>query len=88
MTDTELQNGQLVISDLQIGTNYIAQILNDGILRGTYTFRTLGSSTSTLINVTPQDDINIVLANVAGTVEAPVDVTLAFEEGWFTRLMK
>lgn len=80
MTDTELQNGQLVISDLQIGTNYIAQILNDGILRGTYTFRTLGSSTSTLINVTPQDDINIVLANVAGTVEAPVDVTLAFEE--------
>lgn len=60
LTDTELQNGQLVISDLQIGTNYIAQILNDGILRGTYTFRTLGSSTSTLINVTPQDDINIV----------------------------
>lgn len=81
LTDTELQNGQLVISDLQIGTNYIAQILNDGILRGTYTFRTLGSSTSTLINVTPQDDINIVLANVAGTVEAPVDVTLAFEGG-------
>ena len=39
----------------------------------------LGSSTSTLINVTPQDDINIVLANVAGTVEAPVDVTLAFD---------
>ena len=35
LTDTELQNGQLVISDLQIGTNYIAQILNDGILRGT-----------------------------------------------------
>ena len=34
-----------------------------------------------MINVTPQDDINIVLANVAGTVEAPVDVTLAFEGG-------
>lgn len=81
LTDVELQAGQLIISDLQIGTNYVAQILNDGILRGTYNFRTLGSATSTLIKVMPGADINTVLANAAGTAEVPMDVTLAFEGG-------
>lgn len=76
LTDIHLQAGELTISGLKSGTNYIAQIYNNSeteeVLRGTYKFRTLGSATSTPIIVNAGDDINALLAGQTG------DVTLSF----------
>ena len=79
LTPEQLQAGEITLSGLKSGTNYIAQIYNNSdteeVLRGTYKFRTLGSATSAPIIVNAGDDINALLAGQVG------DVTLSFNGG-------
>lgn len=76
LTSAEQQAGELVINDLKPGTNYITYILNEKVRRGSYKFKTLGSSKGTTISVGVSDDINALLA------AAPAgDVTLSFTGG-------
>ena len=76
LTSTEKQAGELTIDGLKPGTNYITYIFNEKARRGSYKFKTLGSSKGTTISVKASDDINALLAG------APAgDVTLSFTGG-------
>lgn len=76
LTSTEKQAGELTIDGLKPGTNYITYIFNENARRGSYKFKTLGSSKGTTISVKAGDDINALLA------AAPAgDVTLSFTGG-------
>ena len=76
LTSTEKQAGELTIDGLKPGTNYITYIYNEQARRGSYKFKTLGSSKGTTISVKASDDINALLAG------APAgDVTLSFTGG-------
>ena len=76
LTSTEKQAGELTIDELKPGTNYITYIFNEKARRGSYKFKTLGSSKGTTISVKASDDINALLAG------APAgDVTLSFTGG-------
>ena len=76
LTSTEKQAGELTIDGLNPGTNYITYIFNEKARRGSYKFKTLGSSKGTTISVKASDDINALLAG------APAgDVTLSFTGG-------
>ena len=76
LTSAEKQTGELVLDNLKPGTNYITYIFNEKVRRGSYKFKTLGSSTGTTIPVGVSDDINALLAG------APAgDVTLSFTGG-------
>lgn len=75
LTAEQKQVGELTIGDLKPGTNYLAQIFNEDARRGSYPFRTLGSSQGETIVVLAGADINALLAGKAG------DVTLSFEGG-------
>lgn len=68
--------GSGMIDGLTPGTKYVAQIFNETFLRGTYNFKTLGSSVGQTIDVHPGDNVNDLLA--AATDET---VTLIFEGG-------
>lgn len=76
LTSTEKQAGELVIGGLKPGTNYLAYILNEKARRGSYKFKTLGSSGGTTISVAVSDDINALLATTPAG-----DVTLSFTGG-------
>ncbi len=76
LTNEMQQEGKASISDLQPGTNYIVQILNDGFLRGTWKFRTLGSAVGQTIEVTPGDDLLTLLTEATDET-----VTLIFTGG-------
>ena len=76
LTSTEKQAGELTIDGLKPGTNYLTYIFNEKARRGSYKFKTLGSSKGTTISVKASDDINALLAG------APAgDVTLSFTGG-------
>ena len=76
LTSTEKQAGELTIDGLKPGTNYITYIFNEKARRGSYKFKTLGSSKGTTISVKASDDINALLGG------APAgDVTLSFTGG-------
>lgn len=76
LTSTEKQAGELTIDGLKLGTNYITYIFNEKARRGSYKFKTLGSSKGTTISVKASDDINALLGG------APAgDVTLSFTGG-------
>lgn len=76
LSSTEKQAGELTIDGLKPGTNYITYIFNEKARRGSYKFKTLGSSKGTTISVKASDDINALLAG------APAgDVTLSFTGG-------
>lgn len=75
LTEEQKQIGELTISGLKPGTNYLAYIFNEEARRGVYTFRTLGSSQGETILVPAGGDINALLAGKIG------DVTLSFEGG-------
>ena len=76
LTSTEKQAGELTIDGLKPGTNYITYIFNEKARRGSYKFKTLGSSKGTTISVKASDDINALLGG------APAgDVTLSFTDG-------
>ena len=76
LTSTEKQAGELTIDELKPGTNYITYIFNEKARRGSYKFKTLGSSKGTTISVKASDDINALLGG------APAgDVTLSFTGG-------
>ena len=76
LTSTEKQAGELTIDGLKPGTNYITYIFNENARRGSYKFKTSGSSKGTTISVKAGDDINALLA------AAPAgDVTLSFTGG-------
>ncbi|MGN0281430.1 MAG: DUF5123 domain-containing protein [Prevotella sp.] len=76
LTDEMKRNGETIVEGLTPGTNYIAQILNDSFLRGTWKFRTLGSAVGQTIEVNPGDDLLALLTNA--TEET---VTLVFTGG-------
>lgn len=75
LTTSERSAGTWTIEGLSIGTDYLAQIFNDDVRRGSYEFRTLGATGGTFIEVQPNDDINTLLQNASG------DVTLSFTGG-------
>lgn len=70
------QAGETSIENLTPGTDYIVQILNDGFLRGTWKFRTLGSAVGQTIEVNPGDDLLSLLTNATDET-----VTLIFTGG-------
>ena len=76
LTSTEKQAGELTIDGLKPGTNYITYIFNENARRGSYKFKTLGSSKGTTISVKAGDDINALLAAAPSG-----DVTLSFTGG-------
>lgn len=77
LSPTEKENGELVINDLKLGTNYLAYIFKDKVRRGSYRFKTLGSSSGENIQVMPEDDINTLLTEVSSP-----DVTLSFNNNY------
>lgn len=76
ITDEMKRNCETAIDGLTPGTDYIAQILNEGFLRGTWKFRTLGSSVGQTIEVNPGDDLLELLTNAEHET-----VTLVFTGG-------
>ena len=76
LTAEAQKSGQTSITDLNPGTNYIAQIMNDNFLRGTWKFRTLGSAVGQTIEVTPGDDLLTLLTEATDET-----VTLIFTGG-------
>ena len=79
LTAEEQQSCKMVIDDLKPGTNYIAFIYNENARRGSYKFKTLGSSSSEIVTMQPGDDINQLLADCAATGNG--DVSLVFSGG-------
>lgn len=85
LTSTEKQAGELTIDGLKPGTNYITYIFNEKARRGSYKFKTLGSSKGTTISVKASDDINALLAGApAGDVTLSFTGGQAYEVGEFT----
>ena len=76
LTDEMKRNGETLVEGLTPGTDYIAQILNDSFLRGTWKFRTLGSAVGQTIEVSPGDDLLELLTNATHET-----VTLVFTGG-------
>lgn len=70
------QAGETSVGELTPGTNYLAQILNNGFLRGTWKFRTLGSAVGQTIEVNPGDDLLTLLTEATDET-----VTLIFTGG-------
>lgn len=68
--------GETSVDNLTPGTDYVAQIFNEGFLRGTWKFRTLGSAVGQTIEVNPGDDLLTLLQSA--TEET---VTLIFTGG-------
>lgn len=75
LTGEQKQAGELTVGNLKPGTEYLAQIFNEDARRGSYSFRTLGSSQGETILVPSDGDINALLTGKTG------DVTLSFEGG-------
>lgn len=74
--DTQKESGEVIVPDLNPGTNYIAQIFNGDFLRGSYNFTTLGSSIGQTIEVEPGDDVLQLLTEATDET-----VTLIFTGG-------
>ena len=68
--------GTYNVSPLTPGTNYVAKIFNQQVLRGVTTFKTLGSAKSKLIHVKESDNVNLLLLTATDN-----DITLVFEPG-------
>lgn len=73
---SDVTNGTYVLTNLTPGTNYVAKIWNQQVLRGMTTFKTLGSPGGTIIHVLPNDNVSMLLLQTTDT-----DVSLTFEPG-------
>ena len=76
LTADQQKAGEASVSNLLPGTNYIAQIKNEGFLRGMWKFRTLGSAVGQTIEVIPGDELDSLLSNATNET-----VTLIFTGG-------
>lgn len=74
-TDVQ-RSGEVSVDGLTPGTDYIALIKNDGFLRGTWKFRTLGAAIGQTIEVNPGDDLLTLLTEATDET-----VTLIFTGG-------
>lgn len=79
LTPDQIASGNIELTNLSPGTNYIVTIFNNDVERGTKILKTFGLQGGIIVNVNPGDDIPALVSNAIS--QGKPNVTLMFKSG-------
>lgn len=82
LSSTEIQNASATFADMEMGTRYIVQILNNEVLRGTLNVKTSGSAGSAVCNINIPVEVGYINEFLMNKVaEGFKNITINFKAG-------